>query len=292
MYQELKEAKGFLNYGDKIISQLSIDCVIFGFRENQLKILLLKWKNLNIWSLPGGFVFQNESTDEAAHRILGHRTGIKNIYLEQFNVFGGTHRCFGDTHRLLMESEGFKYDPAHWVCQRFVSIGYYALVDFSKVTPMPDELSDACDWFDINEMPHLALDHPHIFQKALETLRQTLDTKLVGFNLLPEMFTMGELQSLYETILGQKLVRTNFQRKILSLEILERIEKKYSGGAHKAPYLYRFDEKKRRSIFERKGVLKNTHHNLTQVSNLRQVICNINPNIVLSNRHKNQCGGL
>lgn len=244
MKQGLKPAKEFLNYGDKIISQLSIDCVIFGFHENQLKVLLLKWKNLNHWSLPGGFIFQNESIDEAAYRILENRTGIKNIYLEQFNVFGDTQRRFGDTHRLLMQSEGFEYDPNHWICQRFVSVGYYALVDFSKVKPQPDELSDVCDWFDIDEIPHLSFDHPHIFKKALESLQQTLDTKLVGFNLLPETFTMGELQSLYETILGQKLSRTNFQRKILSLEILERIEKKYSGGAHKAPYLYRFDEKK------------------------------------------------
>lgn len=230
----------YLNFGDQIIQQLSIDCVVFGFHDNRLKVLLCKWKNLDLWSLPGGFIFQHESTDEAARRILAFRTSVTDIYLEPFGIFGNSDRAFGDTHRLIMESKGHPFDPNHWICRRFVSIGYFALVDFTRVTPRTDELSDLCEWRDIHELPTLWLDHADIFRRALDTLRNTLDTKLTGFNLLPDTFTMPELQSLYETILGTSLIRSNFQRKILSLGILDRIEKKYSGGAHKAPYLYRF----------------------------------------------------
>ncbi len=225
----------------RIIEQVSIDCVIFGFYDNQLKVLLLKFKGLDAWALPGGFVFHNESIEEAANRILEDRTGIRNIYLEQFYVFGDKNRQFREVHEEVMYKNSIHPQDNHWLFQRFISIGFYALVDFSKVTPELDDISEICGWYDIEDMPLLSFDHPQIFQKALETLRSSLDTKLVGFNLLPEMFTIGELQSLYETILGKKLIRTNFQRKILSLEILERIEKKYSGGSHKAPYLYRMD---------------------------------------------------
>lgn len=228
----------------RIIEQVSIDCVIFGFHQNQLKILLLKFKGIDEWALPGGFVFQGECLDEAASRILEDRTGITNIYLEQFHVFGNKNRQFRAVHEQMLAANGIMVEENHWLFQRFISIGFYALVDFSKVIPTPDDLSEISDWYDIADIPKLTFDHSEIFQKALDTLRANLDAKLVGFNLLPETFTMGELQSLYETILGKKLIRTNFQRKMLSLEILERIEKKYSGGSHKAPYLYRFDAAK------------------------------------------------
>lgn len=234
----------------KIIEQVSIDCVIFGFHDNQLKILLLKFKGVEAWALPGGFVFHNENIEEAANRILEDRTGIKDIYLEQFYVFGNKNRQFREVHEEVMDKNGIASQDNHWLFQRFISIGFYALVDFSKVTPEPDDLSEICGWYDIEDMPNLAFDHLQIFQKALETLRSCLDTKLVGFNLLPETFTMSELQSLYETILGKKLIRTNFQRKILSLEILERVEKKYSGGSHKAPYIYRLDVSKVEALLE------------------------------------------
>jgi hypothetical protein len=95
-------------------------------------------------------------------------------------------------------------------------------------------------WYDIDKIPTLMFDHNEIFRKALETLRTMLDEKLICFNLLPDTFTMNELQNLYETILGEKMIRSNFQRKMLSLGILERIEKKMTGAANKAPYLYRF----------------------------------------------------
>jgi hypothetical protein len=134
---------------------------------------------------------------------------------------------------------GGETDKLDFVDQRFITIGYYALVDYSKVQVNPNGLSDASEWMDVTALPKLFLDHNRIVIKALESLRRSLDEKLVAFELLGDTFTMSELQLVYETILGKRLVRTNFQRKILSLEILERIEKKYTGGAHKAPYLYR-----------------------------------------------------
>ncbi len=234
--------KAFLDKGLEYLPSVSVDCVIFGFHENQLKVLLLEFKHTKAFSLPGGFVFKEESTDEAATRILWERTGVKDIYLEQFHTFGEQNRGNWDVHKTTMSTHGFELQADHWLLQRFISIGYYALVDFSKVQPTPDIFSDLGNWHDIHQIPALILDHNLIIDKALETLRLMLDHKLVGFNLLSETFTMNELQSLYETILDKKLLRANFQRKMLSLGILERVEKKFSGKAHKPPYVYRINQ--------------------------------------------------
>lgn len=234
------DLKDFWETKPKMLPSVSIDCVILGFHNNQLKILLLKYKNTDFYALPGGFINIEEDLEDAAQRVLEERTGLRDIYLEQFYLFGSKNRRNDATHQEIMKGSGIKIKPDNFLLNRFVSIGYYALVDFSKVIPSPDELSDTCDWYDLDRIPSLMFDHNQIFQKALQTLRLMLDDKLIGFNLLPETFTMNELQNLYETILGEKLVRSNFQRKILSLGILERIEKKMTGAANKAPYLYSF----------------------------------------------------
>jgi len=223
------------------LPSISVDCVIFGFNENQLKVLLLKFKKSPVWALAGGFVGFEEDVDHAAQRILEERTGLNNIYLEQFYTFGDLARNYRATeeHRDVNSAMGRSEEEVSWLSKRYITIGYYALVDFSKVQVNPGELSDASEWMDVSALPKLFLDHNRIIIKALESMRRSLDEKLVAFELLGDMFTMSELQLVYETILGKRLVRTNFQRKILSLEILDRIEKKYSGGAHKAPYLYR-----------------------------------------------------
>ncbi|MCW3113829.1 MAG: hydrolase [Segetibacter sp.] len=222
---------------------LAIDAVIFGFHENQLKILLLEYENTNLWALPGGFIKKDESLNDAARRTTFDRTGLQNIYLEQFYVFGDIERHDPEPLRTILEGKGQGLFKDHWLFGRFLTVGYYALIDYTKATPNPDLLSDKCEWHDLENLPFLMLDHEQIVDKALETLRANLDQKLIGFNLMPESFTMADLQSLYETILGEKLLRTSFQRKMLNLEILERVEKKYTGGAHKAPYLYRFSKK-------------------------------------------------
>ena len=223
------------------IQQLSIDCVIFGFHGDQLKVLLTKLKGIeDTWTLPGGYILQEEGIDQAAQRILEVRTGLKDIYLEQFNVFGKAERATSEFMKKFMESNDLVISPEHWIFRRFVSIGYYALVDFTEVIAKPGELDEICNWFDIKHLPDMAFDHSEIIRKALDTLQLMLDHKLIGFHLLPDAFTMKELQKLYETVLDKPFRRDNFQRKMLSLGILERLEKKFTGAANKAPYTYRF----------------------------------------------------
>ena len=219
---------------------LAIDAVIFGFHQNKLKVLLLQYQNTGLYALPAGFIKRDENLNDAAKRILSERTGLQNIYLEQFYTFGDVSRHDQAPMQKIMEGKKLKPAANHWLLRRFVSVGYYALVDYTKAVPIPDILSDSCDWYDLSNIPSLMLDHKTMMEKALTTLRENLDRKLIGFNLMPDTFTMGELQSLYETILDQKLRRTSFQRKMLNLGILERVAKKMTGGAHKAPYLYRF----------------------------------------------------
>jgi len=234
--------KNFLQKADELyIPQLSIDCVIFGFHDDQLKVLLLQWFDSNRWCLPGGFIFKEEHIQDSAERILRDRTGLSNIYLKQFYTFGDPARARGK-HAFKPTAANLKnYD---WLLKRFVTIGYWSLVEFSKVVPLPDEFSKTCTWCDIDKIPTLILDHNQILEKALQSLRLDLNDYPVGKDLLPEKFTMPELQRLYETILGKTLDRRNFQKKMLALGILERLKERKEGGAHKAPFLYRFDSKK------------------------------------------------
>jgi 8-oxo-dGTP diphosphatase len=217
------------------LPHLSIDCVVFGFHDAALKVLVVKIKDENLWALPGGYVLKTENLSEAANRILRERTGAENIYLQQFSVFSDLNR-----------SEGFfeKYEDVIWNKQRFISIGFYALVDFSTVKLVIDAFSDACEWKAIDELPQLIMDHTSIYDNALGTLRKQLNHKPIGLNLLPEKFTMPELQKLYEIILGKKLNRGNFYRKILRYDILVKLDEIRKGGAHKAPDLYQFDVEK------------------------------------------------
>ncbi len=220
---------------------ISVDCVIFGFKDDRLKVLLLTFKNSKVQCLSGGFVAPEEDVDDAAKRILFNRTGLKDIFLEQFYTFGDVRRndTANEEHKQVNIDMGRSKEHFEWLSDRYITIGYFALVDIEKVKVNPDELSSEANWVDIDQVPELFLDHNLIIEKALQRLRWSLDIQLLAFNLLPETFTMAELQKVYEVILGKKLVRTNFQRKILSMDILERIEKKYTGGAHKAPYVYK-----------------------------------------------------
>ena len=127
-----------------------------------------------------------------------------------------------------------------WLTRRFISIGYYALVDINKVDPRKSEIDEAIEWQDCRQLPALIIDHNEIVSCALDTLRSNLDQKLIGFNLLPETFTMKEVQELYEAIYDKPFARNNFQKKMLDLNVLERLEKKFTGAANKAPFLYRF----------------------------------------------------
>lgn len=225
------------------IPGLSVDNVIFGFHNNQLKVLLLACKDQKHWMLPGGYVLKTESVDAAAERVLLNRTGLHKVYLQQFSVFGDPKRSSAQLVKGLVKSMDLDKTLNQWFLQRFITIGYYALVEFEKVKPIPDPLSLACDWFDIDQLPRLIFDHQAIIEGALIAMRQHLNFQPIGLNLLPSSFPLKSLQLIYETILGKKLDRPNFNRKILSLGILEKKEKQFTGAAHKAPFLYSFRKK-------------------------------------------------
>lgn len=236
------EASEFLQHGyQEYVPNLSVDCVILGFHDGEIKVLLVKWKHTEHWSLPGGFVRRTESLDDAAHRVLRERTQLRDLYLQQFYTFGALDRNEGVVNELL-EKQGLSPPDDLWLTDRVVSVGYYALVDFSRVTPVPDAFSEVCEWYDLGMKPSLLFDHDHIVARARSTLRRQLRHQPIGYNLLPEKFTMPELRQLYETILGESLDRRNFQKKMLGLGILERLDERRRGGAHRAPYLYRFDQ--------------------------------------------------
>jgi ADP-ribose pyrophosphatase YjhB (NUDIX family) len=217
------------------LRHLSLDCVIFGYHDRQLKVLLLKWKDSGRWSLPGGFIQKEESLEDAAERVVAGRTGLAPKYLHQFHAFGDPNRG--------KRNHGFEYEKNNkvsWLEDRFVTIGYWSVVEFSKVIPTPDVLTSECRWWNLDQIPELILDHRTILDKALVSLRQYLNDFPLGQDLLPQQFTMPELQRLYETILGKSLDRRNFQKKLLGLNVLTRLAKRKTGGAHKAPYLYKF----------------------------------------------------
>jgi len=226
--------------GENFLKGIAIDIVIFGFNENQLKVLLLEYKSTGLFGLPAGYIFKNENLNDAAKRVVSERTSLKDIFIEQFYVFGDTSRHDIKPIKRILSAQDASNQADHWLLDRFISIGYFALVDFKKVIPQPDLISDNCQWYELDDLPNVMLDHNLIIKKALETLQTSLDSKLIGFNLLAETFTMTELQAVYETILNKKFQRPAFQRKMLSMGILERLAKRMTGGAHKAPYLYRF----------------------------------------------------
>ncbi|MCS5489730.1 NUDIX hydrolase [Algoriphagus limi] len=225
------------------LPHIAYDSVIFGFSGEKLKILLIEYHNTGWLALPGGFVKVNEPLDEAVKRGLRERTGLDQIFLEQFYTFGSLERVKPEIMKKILTAHDKDISDDHWLLDRFISVGYYALIDYDKVEPTPDALSDSINWYDVDQIPELLFDHNFIVKKALDHLRTHLDEKLLSVNLLPERFTMKELQQVYEAILGEKLNRANFQRKMLSLGILDRHEKLYSGGSHKAPYLYSIKKK-------------------------------------------------
>lgn len=225
----------------RYLQHIAYDSVIFGFSDGELKILIMEYHNTGLFALPGGFVRLNENLNDAVLRGLKERTGLTDIFLEQFYTFGDVSRFKPEVMRTLLEANNIDADGEYrWMLDRFITVAYYALINYKDVTPQPDALSDSCKWYPIQNLPKLIIDHKLIVEKAIQVLRDNLHRKLVGGNLLPKKFTMTELQHVYEAILGEKLRRTSFQRKMLSEEVLKRHEKRFSGKAHKAPYLYSF----------------------------------------------------
>ena len=235
-----------------ILPGVSIDCVVIGFDLSQLNILLLKLRGTELWSLPGGFVHIDEDMDHAASRILEERTGIKLPYLKQFHTFGDLNRRDNKPNlgSITTMPEQFK-DVLPLLEQRFITTGYLSLIDMRNSKPTPDNLSESCDWIPLESVPELIYDHNNILMKALEQIRNQINYLPLGLSLLPEKFTMREYQRLYEEFLQKKLDRANFQKKMLKLGFLERHEKQLTGAAHKAPYLYAFNQDKYNELLEK-----------------------------------------
>ena len=246
MNQE-KETIDFIEKGHKLfLHHLSIDCVLFGYHEHQLKVLLLKWKASEKWTLAGGFIKLEENLRQAAERILKERTGLDEIFLHQFQTFGEPKRSERNALDIahLSTITNAKITPDHWLLKRTVSIGYYAVTEYSRVNPHPDPLSDECTWWDIDAVPKMIFDHNLILEEALKALRMHIYHQPIGYNLLTEKFTLPEIHDLYETILGKELDRRNFSKKLISLGIIKKLNERRNIGAHRSPFLYKFDKRK------------------------------------------------
>lgn len=203
---------------------VAIDCIIFGFSEGELSLLLLK-RNfepaMGEWSLMGGFVQEGESTDDAAKRVLTELTGLDNVYMEQVGAFGAIDR-----------------DPG----ERVVSIAYNALININEYDRELVHQHNAF-WVNINELPQLIFDHPQMVEQARKLMQQKASTEPIGFNLLPKLFTLSQLQSLYEAIYGEPLDKRNFRKRVAEMDYIEKTDKIDKTGSKRGAALYQFNEK-------------------------------------------------
>lgn len=226
---------------------ISVDCVIFGFTTNQLKVLLIEREftdesgnRQKDHKLPGDFIAPDEHLDRAASRTLEELTGLRQIYLRQFGVFGQPDRISRKIDLdWLLETTG-------QTINRVVTTAYFALINVSE-SNHDSVIKNNARWININHIPSLAFDHREIIHKGLKHLQETLRNQPVGFELLPDKFTIRELQTLYEVILNCKLDNRNFRKKVLGTRYLVQLDEKQAGVPHKPAYFYRFDKK----IYER-----------------------------------------
>ncbi|RZM22116.1 MAG: NUDIX hydrolase [Pedobacter sp.] len=251
-----EEIDDFVKNGHKqYLPHLSIDPVIFGYHDQQLKILLLKWIGYEGWGLPGGFILRQEPLSEAANRILYERTSLKDIFLQQFYTFGDSpYRLEERSPRELSEKYGFA-DEGSWLFERTLSISYFALVDYSKVNVTTDFFTKDYQWCDTGGIPALLFDQNEVVDKALATLRRQLYHEPIGYNLLPEKFTLPEIHGLYETILGKKLDQRNFVKKLVTLGLIRKLDEQRSIGPHRSPFLYQFEKETYEAALEQ-GVVQ------------------------------------
>jgi len=208
---------------------VAVDCIIFGFIESELKLLIIKRvidPCKGSWSLMGGFVSPEESMDEAAYRILYDLTGLKDLYMTQLYTHGDIER-----------------DPG----ARVISTSYYSLIKIQDIDPDHVMISNA-RWCPINELPELIFDHGKMVEMALESLRDEAHRKPIGFELLPPKFTIPQLQSLYEVIYQQKFDKRNFRKSILKMNLLDQLDEKDKENSRKGAWFYRFNEEKYKEL--------------------------------------------
>lgn len=205
---------------------LTTDIVIFGYHLSELKILLIKrgiepFKNK--WALPGGFVHEDETTEQCAERELREETGLSDIFFEQLYTFSDVDR-----------------DPRG----RIITTAYFALVNINKYILTAGDDAKNAEWFSVKDVPKLAFDHDMILRKALYRLKSKIKWQPIGFELLEQKFTLSELQNVYEVVLESKLDKRNFRKKILSTNLLIELNEKEQNVAHKPAALYSFDKNK------------------------------------------------
>ncbi len=238
----------------KIVPNISVDCVIFGFDFQKLNVLLVErdMKDektgkmlISDHTLAGYHIYEDEDIDSAAARILKDLTGLDNIFLEQFGTFGQLDRVTGEKDQMWLNyiNQGF--------AERIVTVGYLALIDNTKVTL---KLSDRdVRWVPVNEVEgmEMAFDHKNIFYKALEALQRKVKVEPIAFELLPDYFTLSQLQKLYEALLGASFDKRNFRKKVAQMHYVIPLKKKQKGVAHKPAQYYLFS----REVYEktRKG---------------------------------------
>ncbi len=205
---------------------LTVDCVVFGFDEGELKVLLIQ-RGLEPfkgrWALPGGFVRVDETLDEAARRELAEEAGLKDVFLEQLYSFGAVRR-----------------DPR----ERVVSVAYYALVKLSAHRAKADTDAANAEWFQVSKVPKLAFDHAEILATALARLKGKVRYQPIGFELLPPKFTLSQLQHLYEAVLGTGMDKRNFRKKVLGFGLLVPLKETQMAGRHRPAQLFSFDADK------------------------------------------------
>jgi len=219
---------------------ISVDCVIFGFDEEQLKVLVIEQKQPAVPSssykpqkaLPGDLVKPNESFDDAAQRVLNELTSLKGIYLKQFYAFGKPDRV-----RDLKDQEWLRSFREHPE-RRVVTVGYYSLIKMDEFNPRASSFAGNVQWVDVYKVPLLAFDHNEIVQRGLSILRHELTADHIGFELLPEKFTLTQLQKLYEIILDKKLDKRNFRKNIMRTDTVKPLEEKQQGVLHKPAQLF------------------------------------------------------
>ena len=212
----------FYNEHSKVF--LSVDCIIFGFDDKKLKVLVGRRKmdpGRGDWSLYGGFVGATESVDEAATRTLFELTGLRNLYMRQIGAFGKIDR-----------------DPG----ERVVSIAYYALINVNDY----DEklrLAHGAEWIDVEKLPSLYSDHNEMLTKARKLIQQKMSHEPIGFRLLPSLFTLTQLQTLYEAVYGTELDKRNFRKRVKDMDFIEKTELIDKKSSKRGAYLYRFNNK-------------------------------------------------
>lgn len=218
---------------------VSVDCVVFGFDFEQLKILLIQRdtsinndKSVLSWALPGDLISDDEDLGQAAHRVLKELTNIEHIYLKQFKAFGDPSRIKKPSDRIWLKKMR-TYPEA-----RVITVAYFALVNINDFSPLASKFAIDVKWHPITELPELAFDHETIIEEGHQALRRAIEVEPIAFKLLPEKFTLSQVQKLYEHILGEELDKRNFRKKVLAMDVLKPLDEKQKGVSHKPAQLF------------------------------------------------------